>query len=258
MPPAAAPPGPQPPRTIDLLLDGLAAGSPRATSPRVPPLRRALEAVRDQDGAATDELRWLWLACRIASELWDDETWDDLATRQVRIAREAGALAVLPLALTYRAGTHVHAGDFAGADAADRGGGRDHEIDRRRAAHVLRPSCSPPGGAARPRPLRLIEVGIRDATPRGEGRGLSWGDYATALLRNGLGDYDAALAAARRRVRARRPRPRRLGDGRADRGGRPQRPPRRRRPPPSNGWRSGPGPPARTGRSGSRRALEPC
>ena len=44
--------------------------------------------------------------------------------------------------------------------------------------------------------LRLIEVGLRDATPRGEGRALSWADYAIALLRNGLGDYDAAYTAA--------------------------------------------------------------
>ena len=73
--------------------------------------------MRDQDGAATDELRWLWLACRIASDLWDDETWEELATRHVRIARETGALAVLPLALTYRSGTHLHAGEFAAAAA---------------------------------------------------------------------------------------------------------------------------------------------
>ena len=53
-------------------------------------------------------MRWLWLACPVAPEplapdLWDDDTWHELATRAVRLARDAGALSVLPMALTYRA-----------------------------------------------------------------------------------------------------------------------------------------------------------
>ena len=62
-------------------------------------------------------MHWLWLACRIAPDLWDDETWHELATRQLQLARDAGALSVLPLAATYRAGVHVHAGEFAAAAA---------------------------------------------------------------------------------------------------------------------------------------------
>jgi hypothetical protein len=47
--------------------------------------------------------RWLWLECAVtpeplAPELWDDEAWHDLATRAVSLARDAGALAVLPIA----------------------------------------------------------------------------------------------------------------------------------------------------------------
>ena len=42
-------------------------------------------------------MRWLWLAwLAVARELWDDEAWHELATRAVRLAREAGALTVLP------------------------------------------------------------------------------------------------------------------------------------------------------------------
>ena len=50
-----------------------------------------------------------------ASELWDDAIWHQLATDVVRQARDAGALAVLPPALAYRAGVHVFAGEFATA-----------------------------------------------------------------------------------------------------------------------------------------------
>ena len=62
-------------------------------------------------------MRWLWLACRMATDLWDDETWNELAARQVQLARDAGALNILPIALTYRAGVCVHAGEFAAAAA---------------------------------------------------------------------------------------------------------------------------------------------
>jgi DNA-binding CsgD family transcriptional regulator len=191
----AAPPGPQPPRTIDLLLDGVASRFTDGYVAAARPLRRALQAVREQDGTAGEELRWLWLACRIASELWEDEIWDELATRQVRIARETGALAVLPLALTYRAGTLVHAGDFAAADALiEEADAITRSIG---AAPLMYTSLVLAAWRGRETPaVTLIEAGIEDATPRGEGRGLSWVEYATALLRNGLGDYDAALAAA--------------------------------------------------------------
>ena len=39
-----------------------------------------------------DALRWLWLACRAARALGDDASWDELTERQVRLARDAGAL----------------------------------------------------------------------------------------------------------------------------------------------------------------------
>ena len=113
-----APPAAQPARTIDLLLDGLATRFAEGYAAGLPPLRRALDAVSQDDGCT--EERWLWLACRVAPDLWDDETWHELAARQLQLARDAGALTVLPLAATYRAGVHVHAGEFAAAAALDR------------------------------------------------------------------------------------------------------------------------------------------
>ncbi len=44
--------------------------------------------------------------------------------------------------------------------------------------------------------LRLIEASDRDAAGRGEGRRIGAGHYATAVLYNGLGRYERALAAA--------------------------------------------------------------
>ena len=63
------------------------------------------------------------------------------------LAREAGALTVLPIALTARASVHVHAGEFAAADGAGRGGGRDQRGHRQRAAQVHVARCWRPGAA---------------------------------------------------------------------------------------------------------------
>ena len=106
----AALPAPQP-RPMDLLLDGAVTRLTEGYVAGVPPLRRALDALRRDGRSENDIMGWLWLAS-IAPELWDDATWHELTARAVGLAREAGALAVLPVALTDRAGVHVHAGEF--------------------------------------------------------------------------------------------------------------------------------------------------
>ena len=91
--------------------------------------------------------------------------------------------------------------------------------------------------------LRLIEASDRDAAGRGEGRRIGAGRYATAVLYNGLGRYQRALAAARGGPRV----PTRAGDlalgaVRAGRGGRPQREARPRGRCPRAGFRRQPRP----------------
>ncbi len=193
----AAPPAPQPARTIDLLLDGLASRFTDGYAAGVLPLRQALDAVSRDEGHSEDDIHWLWLACRIAPDLWEDETWHELATRQLQLARDAGALSVLPLAATYRAGVHVHAGEFAAAAALI------EEADA-----ITEATGNAPLGytslvlaAWRGREaeaLELIEASREDAAGRGEGRAITLAEYATAVLYNGLGRYREALAAAQR------------------------------------------------------------
>ena len=193
----AAPPAPQPARTIDLLLDGLASRFTDGYAAGVLPLRQALDAVSRDEGHSEDDIHWLWLACRIAPDLWEDETWHELAARQLQLARDAGALSVLPLAATYRAGVHVHAGEFAAAAALI------EEADA-----ITEATGNAPLGytslvlaAWRGREaeaLELIEASREDAAGRGEGRAITLAEYATAVLYNGLGRYREALAAAQR------------------------------------------------------------
>ena len=193
----AAPPAPQPPRATDLLLDGLATRFTEGYAAGVPPLRRALDAFRACEGSTARDARWLWLACRLAQDLWDDELWHELATRGVRVARETGALRVLPIAATYRAALHVHAGAFGAASSLI------EEADAITQATGIAPLkfaslmlAAWRGDEAEA--LELFEAGRREATARGEGMGLGVLEWATALLYNGLGRYAEALAAAQR------------------------------------------------------------
>jgi DNA-binding CsgD family transcriptional regulator/tetratricopeptide (TPR) repeat protein len=193
----AAPPAPHPPRAIDLLLDGLATRFTEGYFAGVPPLRRALDAFRRVEGVTSREARWLWLACRLAQDLWDDELWEVLATNGVRVARETGALGILPIAATYRASLYVHAGAFDAAaslieeaDAITRATGM---APLKYASLML---AAWRGGEAEA--LALIESGRLEATARGEGMGLGVVEWATALLYNGRGRYADALTAAQR------------------------------------------------------------
>src|SRR5579864_3790719 len=105
------------PRAIDLLLEGLALRFTVGYAVSAPTLRRALSAVRDQGGRPRQDVRWPWSARRVAPELFDDDAWNELGTRNVQIARDAGALAVLPLALNYLATLRTFEGNLQAAAA---------------------------------------------------------------------------------------------------------------------------------------------
>lgn len=184
-------------RATDLLLDGLATRFSSGYSAAVPPLRRALGALRRAPGDGEDDIRWLWLACRVATDLWDDESWTELATRQERVARDSGALDGLPIALTYRAGVAVHAGDFAAAAAMiDEAEAISQATGNAPLRYTLLVLTAWRGDEKRA--LELIRNSREDATGRGEGRAITLAEYVTAVLYNGLGRYPAALAAAER------------------------------------------------------------
>jgi hypothetical protein len=115
-----------------------------------PGLRRALEAFRGHEPAAQAvgerDSRWLWQASRAALGLFDDDLVHVLATRNVRLAREAGVHAALPV----RAHLPVrHAGARRGPRPRRRPRSRRdcaHAGDRCRA---VAPCSAPAGGLAR-------------------------------------------------------------------------------------------------------------
>jgi DNA-binding CsgD family transcriptional regulator len=103
---------------------------------------------------------------------------------------------VLPLALVYRSGTLLHAGEFVAASALiDEADGLTRSIGG--AALMYTKILLAAWRGQKELTLSLLGFGLADATRRGEGRALTWGEYATALLHNGFGEYEAAMEAAR-------------------------------------------------------------
>jgi DNA-binding CsgD family transcriptional regulator len=193
----AVPPAPEPPRPADLLLDGLVVLITEGHAAAAPMLERVLSAFRGDDISREEGLRWLWLACHVARLLWDDESWEVLCTRHVQLARDTGALTVLHLALNQRMAVHEHAGELAAAAALR------EEVEA--VAEATRGQLGPYGALAlaawrgREADLsELIDAMMNDVVARGEGVGLAIIPWASALLYNGLGRYEEALAAAQR------------------------------------------------------------
>jgi DNA-binding CsgD family transcriptional regulator/tetratricopeptide (TPR) repeat protein len=183
-----------PPRAPDLLLDGLALLVTEGYAAGTPVLRRALLAFRSQDISVEEGLSWLWLAERAAMAVWDDETWHILASRHVKLARDTGALTELPLAVRSRILLHSHAGELAEGAALI----AEAQVVAEATGSQLAPYGATGVAAWRGREAEateLIQANMDGVTSRGEGRGVT-SQYSAALLHNGLGHYDKALAAA--------------------------------------------------------------
>ncbi|HEX6453757.1 MAG TPA: AAA family ATPase [Trebonia sp.] len=192
----AAPPPPGSPSAADRLLDGLAANLAEEYGRGLPTLRSAL---RDSGAGVPADLEMLWvsLAATTASGVWDDERWEALTDRYVHLCREMGALTELPLALTSRAFLLLFAGELTAADSV---------IEELQAAMCATGSALAPYGALGAAAFRgrgtevsaLTQATVSSAEQRGEGWAITAAEWAGAVVGNGLGHYDKALAAARR------------------------------------------------------------
>src|SRR6478736_2324625 len=187
----------QPPSAPDLLLDGLALLNTEGYTGAAPTLKRALSAFSSEETSTEEALRWLGLASRTAVRLWDDESWDVLTTRYVALARDTGALGVLPIALNQRAGLHVCEGDFAAAGALLEEAGPITEATGSGLPLYTALALTAYGG--REYELsELIKASTKETVRRGMGVGPILLDWSIAVLNNGLGRYQDALAAAHR------------------------------------------------------------
>jgi DNA-binding CsgD family transcriptional regulator len=190
----AAPPA-EAARPSDLLLDGLATLITDGRPAALPMLRRAASAFAADERSAEENFRWGWLTTVPSNVLWDDETWHAINTRQLRCAREVGALVRLPIDLTAFAILVAWWGDFASAASAIAEADAVTEATGMRIA----PFSAMLLAALRGREAEatsLIEATIEGATAGGQGIGVQFAQWVAAILFNGLGRHEQALSAA--------------------------------------------------------------
>jgi len=176
--------------TANLLVDGLTAIV--ADDPRkgTAALQRAL-ARHDDDFW---DSRALMAAC-LCLETWDLEAYGEHTERAVLHARGAGALLPLAHSLGVLAGACNWRGQF-----------RTSEVLLDEAESLIAfthaaptyPRITLSAWRDEPGTLEMIDRVIADASERGEGQLVAFAEFARALLHNGCGDAEVALASARR------------------------------------------------------------
>ncbi len=185
----------QPPRALDVLLDALALVFTEGHAAAAPLWLRAADAFAGDEVPIDECLRWGWMATSAGNALWDDDRLYAVCARQIRLAREAGALSLLPLSVNALSMAAARAGDFAAAgllmaevDAVTEATGTRLAAFTELAVAALRGREA--DAAA------LIEATIKQAAEWGQGLGATAARWAAAILYNGLGRYENARRAA--------------------------------------------------------------
>jgi DNA-binding CsgD family transcriptional regulator len=196
-----APPPSRSPDASDLLLDGLAVLFTEGKSAAAPMLKEALSRACEEGGRDEHGMRSARIASRVAAELMDERAWEAITGHHVQSSREDGVLGYLPATLNYLATLRIHQGNLGAAEILlDESGAIDRAMFRR-PGDIMRALLAAYRGDE-PLTVRLCENLEAAAAARGEGLILAVSSHSTAVLRNSLGHYEAALSAARDAPRA--------------------------------------------------------
>jgi DNA-binding CsgD family transcriptional regulator len=198
-----APPSTHPSQPFDLLLDGLALLITEGRAAAASALRRAsnafiaAEAPSAADTPAENSFRWTALPPIPSYILWDDESWYAINARQLGLARDAGALARVPMGLITGAVIDAWSGEFAkAAEATAEAAAIVEATETRLAPYAAMLLVALQGREADG--FTLLESAIKEAAAVGQGFAVQWGEFVKAILFNGLGRYEEALVAAQR------------------------------------------------------------
>jgi len=181
------------PRPHHMLLEGLAVLAKEGLAAAAPTLRRGAKAIPDMSDE--EVLRWGIAGTEATAAMWDQEGLLAVSSRLVKLLREAGALAELPLNLYSLGVATTWIGDFAGAAAIAA------ETDSIAAATG---SHFPPFTLLRLQSLQgrerecsaLVAGVIRQTAASGEATSATPAHWAAAVMYNGLARYQEAKVAA--------------------------------------------------------------
>ncbi|MET0701372.1 MAG: helix-turn-helix transcriptional regulator [Mycobacterium sp.] len=190
----SAPAAAEPPRAVDLFLDGLVVRLTDGYLAAAPLLKRALQECLREDDAGMADSRWHYLTHRVCLDLFDRAASSKLAARQIKSLRAAGELNVLPTALYQQAGLCITDGLF------------DQAADLIAEAETITAATGgPPLPSLRPYLAayrgqeslcrELVQSAIDEAKVRSQGGEVTVALVAKAILHNSLGQYGEALEA---------------------------------------------------------------
>ena len=184
----SAPRPTRPLRPSDLLLDGLTTLVTEGRAAAAPLLRRATATFANEASPDQENFRWGWMTTTPPNVLWDEDSWHAISARNLKEARDAGALARLPIDLADWAIFVTSCGDFGAAAVAI---AEAEAITKATGTHIA-PYAQLLLAAFRGQSdaLPLIESTIRDAGTGGQGLSVQWAEWTSAILFNGLGRYD--------------------------------------------------------------------
>jgi DNA-binding CsgD family transcriptional regulator len=189
------PPPEGPPRAADLLLDGLAVLVTDGPAAAAPVLRQAIGTFADPDVPVAERLRWSWWVPVASLPLWDSEGYR-LIVPPLQLARDAGAFDQLPMLLNVLAVATALRGDLAAAASLV---AEADAVREATGAHLVAYAAMVLAAfrGSQAEAVRLIEATLEQAAAVGQGAAVTWALWVAAVLHNGLGRYQEALAAAR-------------------------------------------------------------
>jgi DNA-binding CsgD family transcriptional regulator len=188
----ALPPLPPDPHPLDLMIDAFAVLITDGHAVATPLLQRAAKEAMQLP--VEDVVRWGFQAPGASNATWDNDAIK-IYERQVRLVRDAGALAELPIHLQSLALERAWLGDLSGAGRLM---AESEDISTSTGVQV------PPFALLRILSLQgreaeaseLIEAVIQHGTTQGQGIGVMVAHWSAAVLYNSLGRYEEAASAA--------------------------------------------------------------
>ena len=190
----SAPPPAGAPRPSDLLLDGLAVLVTEGRVQAAPLLRRVARVFAEEEITMAERRRWSPVAVVAAVTVWDEQCWHAIQDRELQSCRETGLLAQLVIWVDAMALLTTWRGDFAAAASLIAEGEAIAAATGTRAPLGAVLLAGFRGAEAEAAPL--IEAMITAARAASQGVGVQWSQWVSAILYNGLGRFEKALAEA--------------------------------------------------------------
>ncbi|MET8422448.1 AAA family ATPase [Nocardia sp. NPDC004860] len=172
----------------ELVLDALSSMVVEGLAAAAPAMRVAVELFAHTGNSEDEVLRWSWFAHPVAIALWDHDAWRAILERYVESIRAAGALDMMPIALSSLATVKAWSGDFAATTALMAESDAICQATGSPAAalpSILLACFRGDRSVAEP----LVQPVIDDARATGNSCTLIWAQWVMAVLYNGLGQY---------------------------------------------------------------------